>query len=225
MDRQLIPETFVVNLLFAGGTLAVMTYGNAGEPFDDSGYFIQQVRASELHIMDGEYIFHSSRFGETRLELGSGVQMVEADQQKLIRTFDRYLLGLILMALDDMIIDTPTLIEMIDRVRETRRLFDHPNPARTDEGLVVMEMVEITEDAELEAEAFGRQGGETLPLIPITISNGLFLLAFYPDGSVRYHFAHFLAPITTPVVLQQVQQAVTEAVSDPGIRANEPITA
>jgi hypothetical protein len=152
--------------------------------------------------------------------------MVEADKQKLIRTFDRYLLGLILMALDDMIIDTPTLREMIDSVRETRRLFNHPNPARTVDGLVVMEMVEITEDAaELEAEAFGRQGGETLPLIPITISNGLFLLAFYPDGSVRYHFTHFLAPITTPVVLQQVQQAVTEAVSDPGIRANEPITA
>lgn len=225
MKQELIPEAFIVNLLFAGGTLALMTYGKAEDPFDDSGYFIQQVRASELYIMDGEYIFRSSRFGETTLELGAGVQMREADKQILIRTFDRYLLGLILMALDDMILNTPTLMELTSCVREARRRYNHPQPAHADDGLVVMRAVEMNEEDVLSTETLEQTTVEGMPIIPIHISNGLFLLGFFPDGSVRYHFVHFLAPITTPVVVQQIQQAVTAAVLDPDTRENEPITA
>lgn len=151
--------------------------------------------------------------------------MTEDDKQKLIRTFDRYLLGLILMALDDMIIDTPTLQELIGRVRQTRRRFNHPHPPQADDGLVIMRAVDLSEEDALVTESFGQTSGEGMPIIPIDISNGLFLLAFYPDGSVQYHFVHFLAPITTPVVVQQIQQAVTAAVLDPDIRENEPITA
>lgn len=208
MSAPLLPESHLVNLLFAGGTLAVMSYGEQQVPFDDDGYFLGKLRESKLVLPDGEYVFRGTNFGATTLE--TPVTLDTGQRELLVRVFDRYLLGVIVSVLDEMVISKRGREFIAEQIRDCRAISAQSPPQRDADGLVrLLPLVDLNSEApdSLVADSADQRNS----ILRVQLSVGEFLILFHTDGGIYYKFDHFLAPITTPVALQQIREIATRA--------------